>query len=156
MAIEEVMGTELLQRCAGCGAVNRVHFDALVVGVACGDCVDEHVVPLPSCPSCSSTEFLIRTSAGVTDHPSSGSFGHLHRVLVDHVHAELVGRRQVIPSLLDAAGEPRKGLCRPPSADAVSRWFKQGLRIEPSEGVESERAAETTDAASRAEGVGDR
>jgi hypothetical protein len=131
MAIYEVTDSEVVQRCGKCGTENRVALDALEVGVAREEQTDSSVVPLPACPTCRSSEFLFRSPDGELTHPAPGSFGHLHRLLVDEVHAELVKRKKVIPLLKDKEGRVDPKLAKPVAAEERSRWFPQGLKIEP-------------------------
>ena len=90
---------------------------------------DPRVVPLPPCPACKSSEFLIRSTDGEPAHPAPGSFGHLHRLLVDQVHAELVKRKRVLPSLKDKQGVVQTGLAKPVAATELKRWFPSGMKI---------------------------
>ena len=90
MSIHEMTSTEVVQRCGRCAAENRIALDTLEVGVARDEQTDASVVPLPACPTCRSTEFLLRSPNDEPAHPAPGSFGHLHRLLVDEMHAELV------------------------------------------------------------------
>jgi hypothetical protein len=131
MSIHEMTSTEVLQRCGKCAAENRIAVDLLEVGVARDDQTDANVVPLPSCPTCRSTEFLLRSPDNEPPHPAPGSFGHLHRMLVDEVHAELVKRKNVIPLLKDKEGRVDPRLAKPVPVEEVARWFPQGLKIEP-------------------------
>lgn len=132
MAIHEVTAEDVLQRCARCGNGNRLSLDSLEVGVARREDVDDGLVQLPPCPACRSTEFLIRAAEGESEHPAPGSFGHLHRLLVDHVHAELVERGRLRSVLKPKGGGAGKVVVRPLSQEARERWFPQGLRIEVS------------------------
>lgn len=131
MAIYEVTDSEVVQRCGKCGTENRLALDALEVGVAREEQMDPSVVPLPACPTCRSSEFLFRSPDVEPTHPAPGSFGHLHRLLVDEVHAELVKRKKVIPLLKDKEGRVDPKLAKPVAAEERSRWFPQGLKIEP-------------------------
>jgi len=130
MSIHELNTTDVLQRCGKCAAENRITLDSLEVGVARDDQTDAGVVPLPACPTCRSTEFLLRSPDNEPAHPAPGSFGHLHRMLVDEVHAELVKRKKVIPLLKDKQGAVDPKLAKPVAAEDVARWFPQGLKIE--------------------------
>ncbi|NOJ81152.1 hypothetical protein [Myxococcus xanthus] len=129
MAIHEVTTEDVLQRCARCGSGNRLSLDTLEVGVARREDVDDSLVQLPPCPACRSTEFLIRASESEPAHPAPGSFGHLHRLLVGHVHAELVQRGRLHTVLKPKGGGARKVAVHPLSQEARERWFPQGLRI---------------------------
>lgn len=130
MSIHEMNATEALQRCGKCAAENRIAIDSLEAGVARDEQADPHVVPLPACPTCRSTEFLIRSPDGEQGHPAPGSFGHLHRMLVDQVHAELVKRKKVIGALKDKQGRVDATIARPVSPEDVQQWFSKGLKIE--------------------------
>jgi hypothetical protein len=141
MSIHEVNSTELLQRCGKCAAENRIALDALEVGVARDEQTDPRVIPLPACPTCRSTEFLLRSPDDEPPHPAPGSFGHLHRLLVDAVHTELVKRKRVIPLLKDKQGRVDPTLAKPVATEELARWFPQGLKIEPRV-VEAARAKE--------------
>ncbi|WP_223643767.1 hypothetical protein [Corallococcus sp. EGB] len=131
MSIREVTDTDVVQQCGHCGASTRVQIDALEVGVARDDQTDASVVPLPACPTCRSTEFLLRSPEDEPPHPAPGSFGHLHRLLVDEVHAALVKRKKVIPLLKDKQGRVDPKLAKPVAAEELARWFPRGLKIEP-------------------------
>ena len=131
MSIHEMTSTEVVQRCGRCAAENRIALDTLEVGVARDEQTDASVVPLPACPTCRSTEFLLRSPNDEPAHPAPGSFGHLHRLLVDEMHAELVKRKKVIPLLKDNQGRVDPKLAKPVAAEELARWFPQGLKIEP-------------------------
>ncbi len=131
MSIHEMTSTEVLQRCGKCAAENRIALDTLEVGVARDEQTDASVVPLPACPTCRSTEFLLRSPNDEPAHPAPGSFGHLHRLLVDEMHAELVKRKKVIPLLKDNQGRVDPKLAKPVAVEELARWFPQGLKIEP-------------------------
>jgi len=131
MSIHEMTSTEVVQRCGKCAAENRIALDTLEVGVARDEQTDASVVPLPACPKCRSTEFLLRSPNDEPAHPAPGSFGHLHRLLVDEMHAELVKRKKVIPLLKDNQGRVDPKLAKPVAAEELARWFPQGLKIEP-------------------------
>ncbi|NTX51842.1 hypothetical protein [Myxococcus sp. CA039A] len=130
MAIHEVTVEDVLQRCARCGSGNRLSLEALEVGVARREDIDDGLVQLPPCPACRSTEFLIRPAESEPEHPAPGSFGHLHRLLVGHVHAKLVERGRLHSVLNPKGGGAGKVAVRPLSQEARERWFPQGLRIE--------------------------
>ncbi|QRK07468.1 hypothetical protein JQX13_46925 [Archangium violaceum] len=129
MAIHEVTQEEALQRCARCGSDNRLSLKSLEVGVARDGHVDADILPLPPCTQCRSTEFLIRSGEEEGAHLAPGSFGHLHRLLVNHLHAELVQRGRVIPAPR-AKALAGTVLPRPVPRGVLARWFPKGLRIE--------------------------
>lgn len=132
MAIYEVLDDNILQRCENCMSANLLALDDLLVGVEHEGKTDERIVPLPACSACGSGEYLIRTAKEDPEHPVPGSFGHLHRLLVDHVHAELVRRKRVASSLRERTAE---SLVAKTVADtAFRRWFPQGLKLMMPEG----------------------
>jgi hypothetical protein len=130
MAISEVTDTDVFQHCDACGDEHRVLLDGLAAGVAQEDRADGLVVPMPPCPVCGATEFLVRAPDTEPEHPSPGSFGHRHRMLVDHLHAELVRRDQVVAPLLDQEGRAPTALARPLTTEARERWFPGGMKID--------------------------
>ncbi|MCP3104538.1 hypothetical protein LZ198_37315 [Myxococcus sp. K15C18031901] len=129
MALHEITNEDVLQRCAQCGSGNRLSLGTLEVGVARREDVDDGLIQLPPCPACRSTEFLIRASEDEPLHPATGSFGHLHQLLVGHLHAELVQRGRLHTALTAKGGRASKVVLRPLSQEARARWFPQGLRI---------------------------
>lgn len=129
MAIHEVTPEDVLQRCARCGSGNRLSLDTLEVGVARREDVDDGLVQLPPCPACRSTEFLIRAAEGEPEHPAPGSFGHLHQLLVGHLHAQLVQLGRMHTALKPKGDGAGTVVVRPLSQEARERWFPQGLRI---------------------------
>jgi len=133
MSIHEMNATDVLQHCAKCSAVNRIALDSIEVGIARDEQTDARLVALPACPGCRSTEVLIRSPDNEQAYPAPGSFGHLHRMLVDQIHAELVKRKRVMPSLKDKQGRVDATIARPVSSEDVQRWFSKGLKIEPRE-----------------------
>ena len=96
MAIQEITELDIVQRCAGCDRENRVALANLAVGVEHAEQVEDGVVPLPECPTCRSREFLVRSPASEQAHPSQGSSGHLHRLMVDELHSQLVKKGRVV------------------------------------------------------------
>lgn len=128
MAIHEVTTDDVLQRCDACQDEHRVLIDDLEVGVVRDDQVDGRLVPMPPCPACRAVEFLVRAPDEEPEHPSQGSFGHMHRMLVDHLHAELVTRDKVHTALRDGEGRVPPTLARPLSTEKRERWFARGLR----------------------------
>lgn len=132
MTIQEITPTDVLQRCESCEDKHRILIDDLEVGATQGpQQVEGRLVPLPPCPACGAVEFLVRTPDHEADHPSQGSFGHLHRMPVDELHAELVTRGKVNAALRDAQGKVPTRLAKPLSAAKRERWFPNGLRVSP-------------------------
>jgi hypothetical protein len=128
MAIHEVTTTDVLQHCEACDDEHRVLIDDLEVGVAHDQQVDGRLVPMPPCPVCGAVEFLVRAPDNEPEHPSQGSFGHLHRMMVDELHAELITRDKVNTALRDGEGNVPPSLAKPLSTEKRDRWFSKGLR----------------------------
>lgn len=132
MAIQELTDTELVQRCAKCDGENRIVLASLEVGVEREGQVEDSIVPLPECPTCHSREFLLRSPVEEQEHPAQGSAGHLHRLLVDELHAELVKKGRVVAKLKD---KKDKVFTRPIAVEAKQRFFDKGLKL-PGRAVE--------------------
>ena len=132
MAIQEITDTEIVQRCAVCDRENRVALANLAVGVEHAEQVEDGVVPLPECPTCRSREFLVRSPASEQAHPAQGSSGHLHRLMVDELHSQLVKKGRVVARLKDKTAEV---FTRPIANEAKQRFFDKGLKL-PARAVE--------------------
>ena len=87
--------TELVQRCARCDRENRVALADRGRGEH-DEQVEDGVVPLPECPTCPLAEFLVRSPVERAGAPWSGQLGHLHRLMVDELHSELVKKGRVV------------------------------------------------------------
>lgn len=124
MPLVEIREADVSQRCANCDAVHSIQISSLEVGVAFSAQRDDRVVSLPPCARCGATEFLIRSTERESSPRMAGSAGHLHRLLVDHLHAELVQRAQVEGV---SAGELQT---LPLREEERRRWFTDGLKIE--------------------------
>jgi hypothetical protein len=140
MAIYEVTEDTVVQRCGHCQRENRIALASLVVGIEHGGRRDGRMLPLPACPGCRSTEFLSRSADGEDDHPAPGTFGHLHRLLVDHLHAELVQRAQVASGFRTVDSRPDPRLVRPLGPTTIQRWFPRGMKLEPPSAAEASTA----------------
>lgn len=132
MAIQEITETEIVQRCAVCDGENRVSVGDLAVGIERDDQAEDGVIQMPECPRCHAREFLLRSPGEEQEHPSPGSAGALHRLLVDELHSELVKKGRVIGRLKERVSKvPTRPL---PSATRAA-LFKDGLKL-PSRAVE--------------------
>jgi len=125
MPIRELRTNDLDQECAKCGTVVAVPVNAIVAGVSRDGQTNPNVIALPVCAACGATEFLLRSPVG-EEHPSQGSYGHKHRLLVDMLHARLVQRGRLAEGL-----KPAEVPTKEPPAAVIDRWFKNGLRLEP-------------------------
>ena len=123
MAIREIRETNFEQECAKCGGVRAIANADVEVGLARDNQVDSKIIPLPACPTCGATEFLLRSPDG-EENPSQGSYGHLHGVLVDALHAKLVKANRVVNGI-DSKTVP----LREPTAEVIGRWFPTGLKL---------------------------
>lgn len=132
MSIVELTSTEVVQRCAKCDAVHRVPLRALQAGVAREMQGNPNIVALPECSTCHSSEFLLRSPTNAPVHPIAGSFSHLHQLLVDELHAELVNRKQLAFSSPEEAGRAALAPPRTLSSEERARWFPHGLKVESS------------------------
>jgi hypothetical protein len=70
----------------------------------------------------------VRSPADEIEHPARGSTGHLHRLLVDELHAELVKKGRVVGRLRIKTD---KVFTRPLAAEARATLFKDGLKLPP-------------------------
>ncbi len=123
MAITEVREDSIDQVCAQCSGVRTIAFSEVEVGVVRDSQADSSIVPLPACLNCEAQEYLL-CSRDDEDHPSPGSYGHLHRLLVDTLHGRLVKKGRVAKGLDDKSIPERE-----PSAEVLAQWFKDGLKL---------------------------
>lgn len=125
IAIEE---DSLRQRCALCETERLLTLDELPPHEA----IPEGMLVLPAC-GCGAVEHLIQAPAGEPEHPEPGSFGHLHRLLVEALVEEARAPKQRA-ARVDRALRSRIE-ARIPSAQR-ERWFSNGLRSEAAAGEE--------------------
>jgi hypothetical protein len=123
MAITEVREDSIDQVCAQCSGVRTIAFSEVEVGMVRDSHADSTIVPLPACLNCGAQEYLL-CSRDDQEHPSPGSHGHLHRLLVDTLYGRLVKAGRVVEGL-DAKDIPE----REPSAEVLAQWFKDGLKL---------------------------
>jgi len=126
MPIREIRTDDLDQECAKCGAINTVADGDIAAGVVRESNTNTNLVALPVCPVCGSAEFLLRSPDQEDEYPSQGSYGHKHKLLVDKLHAKLVGKGRVANGL-NAGDVPTK---EPPAA-VMDKWFSDGLKLPP-------------------------
>lgn len=123
MPIREIHDRDLEQECIACGRSNMYGFDAITAGIAHEERVDPNIIRLPVCGHCGAQEFLIR-SPSKDEHPAPGSYGHLHRLLVDELHARLVNAGR-LEGAIDAENIPR----HEPNPEILRRYFPERLRL---------------------------
>lgn len=131
MPVLELTDDTISQHCSVCGADRHVALTSLLDGRHGTTPVDvtADVVRLPPCEGCGGVEFLIRSAETEPPHPSPGSFGHLHRLLVDELHSRLVQQRapSALKELTLKTPAPSR---RGPTQEELQTWFPQGLRIQ--------------------------
>jgi hypothetical protein len=116
--IEAIEALRISARCSMCKEVRDVELDALQVRTLD---VATAIVALTPCP-CGAVEFLVRAPRAEPQQP--GNEDHRHHLLVDHLAAELVGRKQVAKGSKDA-----ERICPAVEKDVLERWFPRGLRL---------------------------
>jgi len=126
MPIRELKDESFEQECSRCGAIRKVTFDEIAVGVERDDHFDGSIIPILPCADCGAAEFLIRSPENEPEHPSPGSFGHLHRLLTDKLHAQLVKTDH----LADGYPSDEKPATKEPTDEDLAKWFKNGLKLE--------------------------
>jgi hypothetical protein len=124
MPIEELTSDSLVQRCAHCSAQNTIPLTGLSVGMGGlgKDDVDPAIIRVPACRGCRAEEFLVRSSDDEPDHPLPGSYGHRHRLLVDHLHGILADAARVHPHV-DARSVRRVARAE------LEPWFGESLTL---------------------------
>ena len=110
MPLTEVTATDVAHVCSACRGTRRTTLSGLKEGQAALAPLTQapDVLRLPPC-ECGATEFLVRSPEGEPPHPVPGGLGHLHRLLVDHLHLVLDGT--------------------PVSSAELAQWFPDGLRL---------------------------
>ena len=125
MTIKEIFEESIEQTCGVCRHERTLSLDDLNVGIATEGQNNPDVVPLLPCESCGAVEYLIPSKDDAPDHPSPGSIGHRHAMLVDVLHERLVTRGKVIKEI-----EPDKLKKKKRPKAELDRWFKEGLKLE--------------------------
>ena len=144
MTVQEITDNAIAQTCEVCRQERSLNLDDLNVGVVIEGQVNPDVLPMPPCESCGATEFLIPSKDNAPDHPSPGSIGHRHAMLVDVLHERLVTRGRVIAEL-----EADKLKKKKRTKDELDQWFKEGLKLAkptPPAPVDDKKPKETPDA----------
>jgi hypothetical protein len=144
MTVREITETTIEQTCEVCQHDRTLNLDDLNVGIAIEGHINPDVVAMPPCESCGAIEYLIPSAEGAPDHPSPGSLGHRHAMLVDVLHERLINRGRVI-----AGVEADKLKKKKRSKDELDQWFKEGLKLAkptPPAPVDEKKPKETPDA----------
>jgi len=113
------------QRCEGCGRARELPLAELAVGSTLAHEFDARCVCFPPCPNCRAREVLIGSAEGEV-HPSPGSRGHLHQLLVDHLRATLITKERVLPDVVKRRGALKP---LPVPKEELARWFSGGLSL---------------------------
>ena len=109
MPIIELSSDTFVQSCAVCSGKETVEMsEALPEDTGAGD----HLIRLPTCRNCGAVELLIPLQSDPDDHPEPGSYGHLHRLLVEELDERLT------PSRADAARTAKR-----------AKWFPSGFNL---------------------------
>lgn len=131
MPIYEVTSTDALQICVSCDRATRLPLATLQAGVPDPRGAEALAVLLPPCPQCGSVEYLFRSPDAEPEHSEPGSFGHLHRLMVDHLHSELVKADRVHPGIRDKkTGKPDPRIARAVKPADREKFFPRGLKID--------------------------
>lgn len=136
MPLEELSDDHLVHRCSGCGSARTLAHAVLETGADDTASVDPRVLALPACTVCGAHEFLVRSVDADREHAVPGSYSHLHRLLVDHLHERLEPRRAAAHGGKSKTKKPTKG----GGAEALQRWFPNGLKLPQPDGFESAEA----------------
>ncbi len=121
MPIIEIKHSLIHQHCAACETERQLQASELGAEDAREGL--PFVLKLPRC-SCGASEHLIHSPQGEPAYPFPGTFGHLHRLLVDALLEVLVAEAASI--------EPLELQLRKQLGEAtVETWFPKGLRTVP-------------------------
>lgn len=126
MTIKKITDDTIEQTCDACGSKSTHNLDELTVGVVIDQQINADIIPLPNCHSCGAIEYVIPTKEDAPDHPSAGSFGHRHAILVDILHERLVQRGRVATGIETTNLKKRQR-----TQEEIDRWFKDGLELVP-------------------------
>ena len=124
MTIREITDDTIVQTCEACGKTRTVELTALSIGVVHENHINDSVVPMPACSQCGATEYLIPSEQDAPEHPSPGSFGHRHAILVDVLHERLAQRGRVAKGLDVSKLKKKKR-----TEQEINSWFKDGLKL---------------------------
>ena len=124
MTIKEILEETIEQTCEVCRHVRTLNLDDLNVGIATDEKINPDIIPLPPCENCGAVEYLIPSKEDAPDHPSSGSIGHRHAMLVDVLHERLVTRGRIIAEV-----DVEKLKKKKRSKEELDRWFIDGLKL---------------------------
>lgn len=124
MPIRELFADRIEQECIACGDVHDVLFTAFTVGVKRETQINAKLMQLPACPVCGAVEFLATSPDDDPDHPSPGSFGHKHKLLVDKLNGQMVRDGRYLSGL-----DPATLLNKEPSDATLQQWFPGGRQL---------------------------
>lgn len=124
MPVREIFADRISQECSACEDVHDVPKSDFVVGTKRDTQIDGRLMELPPCPVCGGVEFLVSSADAEPEHPSPGSYGHKHKLLVDKLNAEMVRAGRHLVEL-----DPATLLTKEPPAAVMDQWFPGGLRL---------------------------
>lgn len=141
MPLEELADDHLVQRCLGCSSTHQHAYAAMLAAPTLATEVpaEARVVALPACAVCGAHEFLVRSSDAEGPHAAPGSYSHLHRLLVDHLHERLAAGRATELGAKRKASKATKDA----SVEALQRWFPEGLKLAPPDAAEPIQSGKT-------------
>jgi hypothetical protein len=125
MPIESISTKSVQQRCIHCRQARALELEQLEIGILEAGGTAATVVSLPACAGCQTVEFLFGSSDAQPEHPSPGSYGHLHGLLVNRLHAELLDADQVSDE-----SRSRTPRLKRPSDEVLARWFPHRLTLD--------------------------
>ena len=137
MAIVELTDEHIEQVCETCGTVRTIDLNAVIAGIKREDQINPMIVQMAPCANCGSKEFFIGSTQDEPEHPSPGSYGHRHRLLVDILRSRLVKSGKIVEGM-----DPDNDKGREPTPQEIDRWFKGKLRLKRKK--ETETSAEMT------------
>jgi hypothetical protein len=125
MPVRELFTDHIEQECIACDHVHEVAFTTLRVGVErVPRFSSSNLIQLPPCPVCGAVEFLAKSLDDEPSHPSPGSYGHRHKLLVNKLYGQLVRAGGLHSDL-----EPTMLLSQEPTDETMQQWFPNGLRL---------------------------
>ena len=124
MTICEILDDSIEQQCEFCKTIRKLSLNQMAVGSGCNGRLNSNIISLPLCENCHTVEYLICSSKDESDHPSPGSYGHRHRLLVDVLRSRLVKSGRVVAGL-----DPDNDKGREPTPEEIDRWFEGRLML---------------------------
>ncbi len=111
MSIQALENDTLEQKCNACEHIRCFKYKDIQ---SASD--DEHtgIIVLPACVKCGAIEYLIPTTIYDEPHPTIGSYGHRHQIMVDVLHERLVKKKQL---------KRIKRIAKAPNKKEIAKYF---------------------------------